>query len=143
MSSIKLSPKHGLNPSVMLCFLCGEPSGVAIPGQLRPERNKAGEITNSDPEAPREAVWDYEPCSKCSDLMTQGVMLIEVDESKTTDKNNPYRTGSMCVIKDDALSRIMKDGDLRDTVLRRRAAFIPTEVWDAIGLPRENVPQQS
>ena len=31
---IKLSPKHGLNPSMDLCFWCGEPKGVILCGHM-------------------------------------------------------------------------------------------------------------
>jgi len=39
------------------------------------------------------------------------------------------------VIKEDAFKQIFKDSD---EALRKRIAFVEDEVWDAVGLPREN-----
>lgn len=70
--SIRLSEKHGVNPSLDLCFLCNEPKGVALLGRLP-----------GDAEAPRQAVFDEEPCDKCLEWMKQGIILISVDESQS------------------------------------------------------------
>ena len=51
---IRLSEKHGVNPSVMLCFLCGESYGVALLGKHKDEHSH-------DAEAPREGVYEMEP----------------------------------------------------------------------------------
>lgn len=124
--SIKLSPKHGLNPSLSQCFYCGGDKGeIIIPGRMK-----------DDMEAPRQAVWNMEPCDQCEHYMKQGVILIEVDEAKSTDRQNPYRAGGWCVVTDEAIERIITDPGLRDQVLQKRVAFLPTEVWDHIGLQR-------
>ena len=69
---IYLSPKHGLNPSLGVCFYCLEDDGtVVLPGRLK-----------GDVEAPRKAVWSMEPCPKCKDLMTQGVLLISTRDGE-------------------------------------------------------------
>jgi hypothetical protein len=39
--SIRLSEKHGVNPSLMLCFYCGEASGVALLGRLKGDQDSA------------------------------------------------------------------------------------------------------
>lgn len=34
-NSIRLSPKHGLNPSISVCFFCGEDKNeIILPGKL-------------------------------------------------------------------------------------------------------------
>lgn len=70
---IELSPKHGLNPSLDLCFWCGEAMGVALVGRIR--RN--GE---SDAEAPHEMCTGLKPCPECAKKWSTGVPLIEVTE---------------------------------------------------------------
>lgn len=119
--SITLHPKYGVNPSLMLCFFCGEASGVALLG------------ANRGQEAPRQAVYDKVPCSKCKELMAQGVMLISVKDGAEGD--NPYRTGRMCVIKDEAIRRMVQSPELADEIIRKRVAFIPDAAWAALGLP--------
>lgn len=123
---IRLSRKHGVNPSVMLCFFCNEPAGVALLGR-RPD----------DTEAPRQAVFDKTPCEKCKAYMEQGVILISVDEQKSAgDLENPYRTGGWVVVKDELVRRIVQPAALAESILRSRVAFVPDDAWDKLGLPR-------
>jgi hypothetical protein len=121
---IKLSPKHGLNPSMSVCFFCGEEKNeIILPGKL-----------NGDAEALRKAVWNKIPCDKCEEYMRQGIIFIGVDERLTTDRSNPYRTGKFAVIKDEAVKRIIADKKLVDNILRQRVAFAPNELWDLLGI---------
>jgi len=129
MSSIRLSPKHGLNPAIPLCFFCNEPKNeILIPGRMR-----------DDMEAPKNKVWDMHPCDECAAHMKIGVILISVDEKKTTDMKNPYRTGCFVVVKDDFIKRAVTTPELLDEILKKRVAFIPDDAWDLMGLPRGDV----
>ena len=102
------------------CFFCMEAKEVLLDRRLRKT-------------LPRMAVYDHEPCDKCKDWMKQGIILISVRPGP--DRENPYRTGGWVVIKEDAFKQIFKDSD---EALRKRIAFVEDEVWDAVGLPREN-----
>ena len=66
--SIKLSPKHGLNPTIPVCFFCGG---------LKNEIVLCGKINRKDTEAPMNMVIDYEPCDKCKEQWNKGIPLIE------------------------------------------------------------------
>lgn len=123
MTSIKLSPKHGLNTSLEQCYYCCEPKGVILAGRLP-----------GDAEAPKMVCISREPCQKCAGLMKLGVILISVRDGETG--NNPHRTGGWCVVKDEVIGRLIKSGDLADHILRARATFIPHSVWNACGLPK-------
>ena len=151
MSSIRLSPKHGVNPAIPKCFWCLEDKNMLyLPGQMK-----------GDMEAPRNMVWDMEPCDNCKDLMDQGILLISVkngemekeeearqrakaeyDRSYHSKKDkfhyipNPYRTGGWAVIREESFTRIFQ-GPIVDQILSCRWSFVPDEVWDMIGLPRE------
>jgi len=85
--NIRLSEKHGLNPSVELCFICGESKSVMLFGRMR-----------NDEEAPRQAVMNHEPCDKCKKIMEEGVILIEVKDGEEGSQN-PFRTGYMVAFK--------------------------------------------
>ena len=123
--SIRLSPKHGVNPVIPKCFYCNEDKNeVILAGRLK-----------GDAEAPRNAVWDMEPCDKCKGYMKQGIILISVDEEKSDDERNPYRTGGWVVIKEKAVRHMMTE-EAANEICKRRVGFVPDEVWDAIGLPR-------
>jgi hypothetical protein len=120
--NVLLSPKHGVNPSLDLCYYCLETKGIALLGHIK-----------DDAEAPRQGIFDRVPCDKCADLMRQGVMCISVRDGET-DMENPYRTGKIAVIKDEAIER-MNDKKLVSDILKRRCVFIEDEVWASLGLP--------
>jgi len=124
---IRISEKHGVNPSLSQCFVCMEAKGLVLLGKLP-----------GDKEAPRQMCIDKEPCDKCKAWMEQGVILISVKDGEEND--NPYRTGGWVVIKDEAIRRMVKPQELCDSIIARRMAFVPDEAWDAMGLPRENQP---
>lgn len=82
--SIKLSPKHGVNPTIGKCMWCGEPIGeLALLGKLK-----------GDVEAPRYSVLSYEPCDKCKEIWKQGVALIECTPNEFEDGRPPFTKDS-------------------------------------------------
>lgn len=73
-NSIKISPKHGVNPTIPICFFCGEEKQeIALLGKIGGK--------SEDLEAPRHMVLDYEPCDKCKEQMKLGVVLIPVSDT--------------------------------------------------------------
>lgn len=110
--SIRLSEKHGVNPTLCKCFYCGESKGVALLGKLP-----------DDAEAPRECVMDYEPCDECKEKFSKGVLCIETT-TETPKDNRPcisktptelYPTGKYLVLTSEGISRMFqrpfKNGD--------------------------------
>lgn len=114
--SIPLHPKYGLNPSLDLCPICGAETGVALLGNACKE------------EAPRQGIYSNQPCDKCGNAMKQGVMFIEVRDGEEG-KPNPYRTGRIAAIKDEAVKNIVNDKDLLESILKSRQAFVPKSVF--------------
>lgn len=101
------------------CFLCGEPKEILIDRHLQ----------NT---LPRMACYDHKPCNKCKELMKQGVILIEVRDTKPPE--NQYRTGHLWVVKDEAIERIIENEEEKAKVLKNRMAFIPKVIAETIGL---------
>lgn len=98
--SIRLSEKHGVNPAIPLCFFCLKPKNeIILPGKMK-----------NDMEAPRNAVWDMRPCDECKGFMAKGIILISVDESKSADHKNPYRSGGWCVVKEELVKQALGGG---------------------------------
>ena len=99
MSGIRISEKHGVNPSLIKCFFCGEDKGIALLGKLK-----------GDAQAPMSGVFDYEPCDKCKAIMDQGVTIFEADTKPFRDNqppfdgNNNYISGRYVVIKREAVN---------------------------------------
>ena len=102
---IKISPEHGLNPSIQLCFWCKEPMGVALLGKLP-----------GDKEAPHDIILNYHPCDKCKSQWDQGVTVLEVTKTCPSEgappfQNNLWVTGRYVVLKTD-------DEDSKGDILR-------------------------
>lgn len=94
---IILSPKHGLNPSLLKCFACRKNAGIALLGKLK-----------NDEEAPKEMTDKTIFCNDCQNVINQdGLLVISVRDGETG--NNPYRTGKMVGITKEAKNRIFKD----------------------------------
>ncbi len=126
MSSIRLSEKHGINPAIPRCYFCGAAKNTVI---------LAGRLPG-DQEAPRDAVWDKEPCDKCAGYMEQGIILISVDEKRSKDPQNPYRTGGWAVVTEDFIRRIVQPPELADGICKVRVAFVPDVAWQMLGLDK-------
>ena len=112
-SSIKLSPKHGVNPTIPLCFWCGqEKNEIALMGHIGDGRK------GEDIEAPRNMVLDYNPCDTCNAKMALGVTCVEVvdiphHENMPEFVGDNYPTGRWGVLTTDAVKRIF-DLDLEN-----------------------------
>jgi hypothetical protein len=68
---ISLSEKHGVNPSMEICFWCKEPTGSIILNGRTP----------GDQEAPKYVCRSYNPCDKCREGFEEGVSVIEVTDT--------------------------------------------------------------
>ena len=138
---IELSPKHGANPSLDMCFWCGKPRGVALIGRIR-RKGGDGEAADNDAEAPREICTSIEPCEDCRRKFATGVHFIEVspDGSRFGDsprwalgKDNEgrtvYPTGRWAVVRPQALKGEHKAGErfLCDKFVMDRINGIPKE----------------
>lgn len=66
------------------------------------------------------------PCAECQEFMRQGIILVTIDESKTTDHSNPYRTGGFFVIKEEAIKRIF-NAEMAARLVETRVGFIEHE----------------
>jgi hypothetical protein len=111
---IKLSPKHGVNPSISVCFWCGkQKNAIVLLGKLK-----------GDAKAPKEAVFDYEPCDECREGMSRGVSIIEAVQTREESKtglpamiNGVYPTGRMVVMNTEAFNRyFQKDSKSGDKI---------------------------
>lgn len=99
MNNINISPKHGLNPTMPVCFWCKrEKKDVVLLGKLP-----------GDAEAPRHCVLNYEPCDTCKEKWSVGVVVFEVTTTNPHEvppmrsgKRDFYPTGNYMVLKPEA-----------------------------------------
>lgn len=115
---MKLHPKYGVNPTIPLCWWCGEAKNeVALLGAAYKD------------EAPMHMVLDHNPCEKCVERMAQGITLIEAAD----DHGKPTPTGRWCVVTEDAARRAFTEPML---VLEKRKAFVTPEAWALLGVDK-------
>lgn len=129
-NSIKVSQKHGVNPTIPVCFWCGEDKNeLYLLGKLK-----------DDAEAPMRAVYDYEPCDKCKGFIEKGVQLI----GATTDpiqKGMPpiagneesgflYPTHTFTVVKEEFVREFLENEpqEFLNNVLEKKVLVIPVEI---------------
>ena len=108
--SIKLSKKHGLNPTMNVCFYCGETKELLLLGRLK-----------NDEEAPRTVCTDLEPCDNCKEKFQEGILLIEVFSKTDTDT-----TGNYWLVSSEAVNS--------KEILTKGKAFITIEDAKELGL---------
>ena len=113
---MRLHKKYGSNPTMPVCFFCGKEKGeIVLLGAAYKEK------------APRLMIVDKAPCEKCKELMKKGVMLASVRDGECG--NNPYRTGKIAVIRENAARKIFGN-----YIKGKRFAFVEDTVWKTLGL---------
>ena len=101
MSGIKISQKHGLNPTIPVCFWCGKQKNeIALMGRMK-----------DDIEAPKNMVLDYVPCEECQSYMAMGVAILEASDHPNTEGQPPmqkgvYPTSRFVVVTTDCANRV-------------------------------------
>lgn len=111
MSGIKLSPKYGLNPTMSVCFWCGNEKGeIVLMGRIGDGRK------HEDFEAPKHAVINYEPCEECAKNMAKGFTVMEAttepnDVTNMEMQKGIYPTGRWLVIKKEKAQKIFQGID--------------------------------
>jgi len=124
--SIRLHPKHGLNPTISRCFWCGaDTNEIVLLGAAYKE------------EAPMHMVTSYAPCEECAKKFHLGIALVEVSispkhENQLPIQKNPhlYPTGRMMVIRHEAVTKIFNAHV--DEILAKRKAFIEEQGYTKI-----------
>lgn len=92
MSGIRIHPKHGLNPTMVVCELCGEETGeIALLGAAYKN------------EAPRHMMVNHSICDKCKANLDNG--YIALMEARMV-RGEPQRTGGLLFIKEEAAARL-------------------------------------
>jgi len=125
--NILLSEKHGVNPSLGVCFWCGQDDGtVLLVGRLPEDR-----------EAPRHLCASYEPCAACKEKMALGITIIEADTRPAYDRQpemqrDVYPTGRWWVLSEEWARRTLQPAEMLDSVLKYRKAFMEREVCEVL-----------
>ena len=132
---IKISPKHGVNPTIPICFWCGKD---------KDEIALMGRIDKEDSEAPHKLIMDYKPCSGCKELFSKGVHVIGASDHPMIPKMFPivddgsiklYPTGKMFVASENWIQEFLKANhkeNMIDNVLKEKTLIMPDSVVSEI-----------
>lgn len=100
---IRVSEKHGVNPSITICPICGKETGIALLGKLK-----------GDEEAPRKIIGDL--CDDCiSKLGNDKIYILAINDQgygtkgiiKRSALNIPVK-GYMTLMKENEFDKVFK-----------------------------------
>lgn len=130
MSSVRLHPKYGVNPTMPVCFWCQEPTGeLALLGAGFKEQ------------APPKMVLGYDPCKTCAEGMALGITCIEVDSAAKLDRPPLQKegalsvvapTGRWLVIKEEAIIRFQLPPEMEASVIAQRKFVCEKALFDKL-----------
>lgn len=104
---------------LMKCYACGKEAQIVIHKKFQSVAHLHGKT------AP--GVF----CSSCADLMKVGNTILISARKRTSETEEPYRTGNMCVMTPQGARRLFKNQDRIPPI-----AFIEDDLWDQLGLPK-------
>ena len=90
---ITLSEKHGVNPSMDMCFYCHEAKGIILFGKLK-----------DDKEAPKEVYNSLDPCDKCQEKYKDDTLIVEYD-METKEPTGRWMAIDKRYIEDEAVKK--------------------------------------
>lgn len=97
----RISKKYGINPSMDTCFVCGKEISIVLFGTSYKDEN------GKTAEAPR-TVCTGQLCDDCKRFIDEGgIFFIAVKDGESG--NNPYRTGPIGALKEEAVQRMFPD----------------------------------
>lgn len=116
MSTITLSKEYGLNSSLETCHICGKEMGVVLFGASYKDEN------GKPAEAPHKICMGH-ICDDCKKVIDDGgIFFIEVRDGESG--NNPYRTGRIIAVKEDAVKNIFEGYN--------KVNYVEHSVWEEL-----------
>ena len=123
-NDIKLSPKYGLNPTMTVCYWCGEPTNdIAFLGQIDKE----------DSQAPKYALLNYDFCEKCKKKTKTRITIIGIDKYRFCENQPPitqingvdyYPYKAFIVVNKKFINKYIEDETLRKNVLEHKKMYL-------------------
>jgi len=118
---------NNVGVAVTKCFICGGDNEIIMNRRLTKRRAQAVEEMHGK-------VVSTIPCPSCAKQMETHIALIETRDGDTSE--NPYRTGRLAFVEQDAFLKILSD-EIKVEVMERKMCYIPETAWSKI-MPKEN-----
>jgi len=115
-----------------LCVVCNKEVDGAIVMNTRLTKSMANKVEEMHGKV---VGLSDKPCPECLEAVGDGVYIIEVDEAKTDDMSNPWRTGKQWGLKKEALEKMVEDKKMLAQTLSKQACYMPIEICEMFGLP--------
>lgn len=74
------------------------------------------------------------PCKECKEMTDKAILFIVIDEDKSENIQDPYRTGEMYGMSEEYVNRVITE-PLLEQILRVRFTYIDWKTAKYIGLP--------
>ena len=139
--SIKISEKHGVNPTIPICFYCGEDKNeVALLDKLK-----------GDVKAPMRMLLDYVPCDKCKEKWAEmnAIILVGVQDTPVQEGQPPidnqegkdlYPTGSYVGVTEQFIRENI-DEDMQDEIIDSGLCVADNEIVEVL-LEKHKCPEE-
>lgn len=99
--SLRINEKVGINPSIDTCFICGKETNIILFGTSYKDEN------GKTAKAPMKTCTGG-LCGTCQKVIDEGgIFFIAVKDGERG--INPYRTGQVTALKEEAVKRIFPD----------------------------------
>lgn len=131
--NIRLSKKHGLNPTIPQCWYCGGAHNMIC---LTGERGEAAarKLGREDGEMPKTALFSdiLEPCEECR--KKGGIGVVEVG------KDGKSPTGNRWLVTEEAIERLHPDEEAVAAIKEDGVMLISTTLSKEVGFydPQED-----
>jgi len=154
---IIIDPNHGVNPSLSVCFWCGETESLILFGRLSPRLKQKLKMPESATSAPRHIIASSNPCSACIKFAEEDYVTIRcLNLTEEETERHGFIDSSGRINIDDDLEKIFKN--LHPVIWRmkfqafnkifnaavtdgNKFVFMSLEAVRAIGLPEEESPE--
>lgn len=124
---MRISKKHGLNPTIPLCQYCGKPKNeIILTGAHGETWAKKNGIIDGQMPMYVAVENDIDPCDDCKKI---GIAVIELQS-----EFERVPTGRRWLIKEEAVNKLLADSQLKSEVLQKRIMMIDTETAKMMGL---------
>jgi hypothetical protein len=108
------------------CFWCGKTKNEILMGMR---------AVKSDPDRPRSAVYNYDPCDACENMFSQGIHVVEASDhgnNKQPRIGGMFPTGRWLVINAESVDGFITDPELVAQIKEKGKMLVEKNTFDLI-----------
>jgi hypothetical protein len=117
------------------CPLCGKLENGALLMNTRLNKSQADKVNKLHGKV---IGYMKKPCNECNEIMSKAILIVGCVEAKTDDRSNPYRSGNIWGITEEAVRKIFSS-EKAEEVIKKRTCFLSVEAAYKLGFPDCNL----